>query len=78
LAGPVLALQPPAGADQEWKSVNELPPTERLPAAPFLISAYVIIWMIAMFYLWTIWRRVNALEADFRSLERRGASKGQR
>ena len=34
-----------------------------MPAAPFLISAYAIVWLIAMFYIWTIWQRVNTLEA---------------
>jgi CcmD family protein len=36
-----------------------------------LISAYAIVWLIAMFYIWTIWQRVNRLEGEFRTLERR-------
>lgn len=45
--------------------------TEHLPAAPLVIAAYAFIWIAMMFYLWTIWRRLNKVEADMRALERR-------
>ncbi len=46
-----------------------------MPAAPFVIAAYVIVWLIAMLYIGTIWQRVNRLEGEFHALERR-ARKG--
>jgi CcmD family protein len=49
--------------------------TEGLPAAPLVIAAYAIIWTVMMFYLWTIWRRINKVEADMRALERRKSAK---
>jgi CcmD family protein len=76
LATPVLARQqPPPSSQSEFKPISELPATEKMPAAPFLISAYAIVWLIAMFYIWTIWRRVGKLEGEFRTLERRSLRK---
>jgi len=50
--------------------VSPPPPSEQLPAAPLLISAYVFFLMAVLFYVWTIWRRLNKVEADIRALER--------
>ena len=71
VAAPVVAFQPPTTSQEKFVPIDQLPPTEKLPAAPFLISAYAIVWLIAMFYIWTIWQRVNKLESEFRTLERR-------
>jgi len=74
-AAPALAQQPAAGQN-EFVPVSSLPPTEKMPAAPFLIAAYAFVWLAVMFYLWTIWRRLNKVEADMRTLEQRAASRG--
>ena len=66
-----LFLQPGQSA---FVPVNELPPADQLPAAPLLVTAYAFVWIAVMFYLWTIWRRLNKVEADMRALERRRAS----
>jgi hypothetical protein len=71
LTAPVFALQPPPG-QSEFRPMNEVPPSEQLPAAPLLISAYVFFLMAVLFYVWTIWRRLNKVEADIRALERTG------
>jgi CcmD family protein len=71
---PAEAFQQPPDSMSEFKPISELPPTEKLPAAPFLISAYSIVWLIALFYIWTIWRRMNKLELEFRRL---GSDRGQ-
>ncbi len=65
-----LALQPPGG-QSEFVPVTPGTATEHLPAAPLLIAAYGFVWIAAMFYLWTIWRRLNKVEAELRALERR-------
>ena len=67
LAAPAFAFQPPAGQGG-FVPVETLPPTEQLPAAPYLIAAYAFVWLAVMVYLWTIWRRMNRVEADMRSL----------
>lgn len=74
--------QPPAGAQggqvEGFVPVNELPPADQLPAAPLLITAYAFVWLAAMVYLWSIWRRLNKVEQEMRSLERRQADSGRK
>ena len=70
LAAPALAFQPPAG-QSEFVPINELPPADQLPAAPLLIAAYAFVWLALMIYLWSIWRRLGAVDADMRKLEQR-------
>ena len=69
LTAPAFALQPPPG-QSEFRPMSEVPPSEQLRAAPLLISAYVFFLMAVLFYVWTIWRRLNKVEADIRALER--------
>ena len=69
-AMPALAFQPPA-AQSEYVPVKDLPPVDQLPAAPLLVAAYSFIWLAAMFYLWTIWRRIGKVETEMRALEQR-------
>jgi CcmD family protein len=70
LATMAFAFQPPPGQDG-FVAAKDLPPTEQIPAAPLLVAAYAIIWVAAVFYLWTIWRRLNKVEADIRALARK-------
>ncbi len=70
-SAPALALQPPPSGQTEFVPIDQLPPGEQLPAAPLLIAAYVVVWLAAMFYLWSIWRRINKVEAEMRALEQR-------
>src|SRR2546428_2659356 len=69
LTAPVFALQPPPG-QSEFRPMSEVPPSEQLPAAPLLIGAYGLFLMAVLFYIWTIWRRLNRVEATIRALER--------
>ena len=69
-AMPALGFQPPA-AQSEYVPVKDLPPVDQLPAAPLLVAAYSFIWLAAMFYLWTIWRRLGKVETEMRALEQR-------
>lgn len=70
LAMPAIAAQP-AGGQEEFVPINELPPTDQLPAAPLLIAAYAFVWIVLMLYLWALWRRLGNVEADIRALEQR-------
>ncbi len=65
-----LALQPPAGQDV-FRPIPAGAPVEQLPAAPLLIGAYVFVWIVVFFYVWTIGRRLNKVEAEMRSLAER-------
>ena len=42
-------------------------------AAPLLIGSYAFFLILMMFYLWTIWRRINRVEQEMQDLERRTA-----
>ena len=74
LAPPVLAAvqQAPPG-QSEYVPIKDLPPTEQMPAAPLLIAAYAFAWIAVMFYLFTIWRRLNRVEAEMRVLAQKTA-----
>ena len=41
-----------------------------MPAAPLLIAAYAFIWVAVIFYVWTIWRRLNKVETEMQALAR--------
>ena len=66
--------QPPAG-QSEFVPVNELPPADQLRAAPLLITAYAFVWVAVLFYVWTIWRRLNKVEKDMQALARRSTAR---
>lgn len=70
-AATAFAQQPPEPARDQYLPIDQLPPSERMPSAPFVIAAYSIIWILAMFYLWTIWRRTARVEEDLQALARR-------
>jgi CcmD family protein len=76
----LLAYQPPAGqtpagqappGQGEFLPIDQLPPSEQLPAAPLLITAYAFVWIAVFFYIWTVWRRLNKVEAEMRVFEKR-------
>jgi CcmD family protein len=74
LAGtPLIAQQVPEEPLEGFVPIDQLPPTEQLPAAPLLVAAYAFAWLAVFFYLWTVWRRLNRVEAEMRTLERRQA-----
>lgn len=64
-AGGLDAAQPPPTAAQEgFVPMDDIPPEDQMPAAPLVAAAYAAVWAIAVGYLWTIWRRLGAVEAD--------------
>jgi hypothetical protein len=66
-----LFLQPPAG-QSEFVPISQLPESEKLPAAPLLVTAYAVFLVLMVFYVWTVWRRLNRVESEMRALEQRG------
>lgn len=75
LAAPLFAQAPPG--QSEFVPVNGVPPSEQMPAAPLLITAYAVFLVLMIFYVWTVWRRLNKVEADMRALEQRTAKGGR-
>ena len=76
-AGWVFASQPPA-AQSEYVPAAPGTATEQLPAGPLVISAYAFVWVATTAYVWTVWRRLNKVEADMRALEQRRTTRTER
>jgi membrane protein implicated in regulation of membrane protease activity len=75
LAAPHIAAvgaQAPPG-QSEFVPVNGLPESEKLPAAPLLVVAYAVFLVLMVFYVWTVWRRLDKVETEMRALEQRTA-----
>ena len=70
LASPAFARQAPAGQGG-FVPVDSVPLSDQLPAAPLLVTAYAFVWVAALFYVWTIWRRLNKVEDDMRALSQK-------
>jgi CcmD family protein len=82
-AGPVLsvsAAQPPAttAAQDGFVPVDESKPQEHLPAAPLVMAAYGIAWVVIFGYVWTLWSRLSRVEREIGEVSRRIAAAGRR
>ena len=66
------APQAPAttAAQDEYVPIDQLPDNDKLPAAPYLIAAYVIVWGAMLIYVLSLWRRLGRVEADLREARR--------
>ena len=63
--------QPPVtAAQEEYVPIDELPDSEKMPAAPFLIAAYIVVWSVLLIYVLSLWRRLSRVEADLREARR--------
>ena len=59
--------EPPAG----FVPADSLPQQEQLPAAPLVIAAYAVAWVLVFGYLWTIWQRLGRVERELAEVRRR-------
>ena len=51
--------------------VKDLPQHEQLPAAPLVMAAYAFVWVALLVYVWSLWRRVGAVQRGLADLRRR-------
>jgi CcmD family protein len=56
----------------EFVPVSQLPPSDRLPAAPVLVVAYALVWVAVIVYIWSVWRRLDRVDGEMHELKRRG------
>ena len=63
--------QQPQPPQEEFIPIDQLPPGDQMPAAPLLIAAYAIVWVVVFGYLWSIWRRLSGVEQEMHELSRR-------
>jgi len=74
---PALALQQPPAPPDGFVPASSLPNQEQLPAAPLVIAAYSIVWLLVLGYVWSVWNRIARSERELADVSRRIAS-GQR
>jgi CcmD family protein len=73
----VLAAQPPSPAQEGFVPIDKLPAPESFPAAPLVIAAYAVAWVVIFIYVWSVWRRLDRVERELKELTGR-ASGGAR
>ena len=74
---PAFAMQQPPAPPDGFVPASSLPGQEQLPAAPLVIIAYAVVWLLALGYLWSIWNRLTQAERELAAVNRRLAT-GQR
>jgi len=67
---PASPAQQPAAQDG-FVPVSQLPPAEELPPGPLVLGAYGFIWAAVLGYVWSLARRLNAVQKDFDALAKR-------
>jgi CcmD family protein len=60
----------PGPAQDEFVPVSDVE-AEQLPAAPLVMTAYAVAWVVIFLYLWSIWRRLGRVEREIDELTRR-------
>ncbi len=79
VTGAALAAQqqPQPSQQNEFVPVKDLPQQEQLPAAPLVMAAYAFVWVALLVYVWSVWRRVGAVQRELSDLRRRTERKAQ-
>jgi hypothetical protein len=68
---PLSAQNPPPKQQSEYIPIKDLPPEDRLPAAPLLITAYSFVLIVFFLYVVSLARRLTTVQRD---VDRLGAS----
>jgi CcmD family protein len=71
LPGVTAAQSPQPPAQEEFVPLSEIPPEEQIPAFTLVASAYALVWIVLIGYVWTVSRRLQAVESELTSLSRR-------
>ncbi len=74
----VYAAQPTPQAQEQFVPLDQLPPPEdQLPAARLLITAYAVVWVLLLLYLWSIRRRLDGVQRELVEVARRVSERGR-
>ena len=63
-----VSAQPPSAGQGGFVPIDQLPAPESFPAAPLVIAAYSFAWLAVLFYVFSVWRRINRLETELREV----------
>lgn len=77
LAPAMSAAQPREAPDEFLPVSDDDLQAEQIPAAPLVFSAYSFVWIVFGVYVFSVWRRVNAVEGELRSVLSRIEKDGQ-
>lgn len=77
LPAAVAAAQPPSQPQGGFVPIDQLPAPEAFPAAPLVIAAYAVAWLAIFFYVWSVWRRLNRVEAELKDALKRTEARGR-
>ena len=77
LPAALAAAQPPSQPQGGFVPIDQLPAPEAFPAAPLVIAAYAVAWLVIFFYVWSVWRRVNRVEEELKNVLKRSEPRGR-
>ena len=66
-----------APAQEGFVPIDQLPAPESFPAAPLVIAAYAFAWIAVFVYVWSVWRRLDRVERELKSLDARATRGGR-
>jgi CcmD family protein len=69
---------PPSPAQEGFVPIDQLQPKEQLRAAPLVMAAYSVAWLVIFGYVWSIWRRLSLVEQEIASVSQRVSGGGRR
>ncbi len=64
--------QPPP-AQGEFVPLSQVPPSEQIPSFTLVAAAYAFVWVVLLAYVWSISRRLQKVEQELATLDRRSA-----
>jgi CcmD family protein len=71
IAPALMLAQTPTPAQEGFVPVEQLEGQEELPAAPLVAAAYAVAWAAVLVYLFSIWKRLGAVEREMADVARR-------
>lgn len=64
-------------AQEGFVPIAQLPAPESFPAAPLVIAAYAFAWIAVFLYVWSVWRRLDRVERELKTLDARATRGGR-
>jgi CcmD family protein len=73
ISGAQPSPQQPQPAQSEFVPLSEVPPSEQIPAFRLVAIAYGFVWVLLLGYVWSVSQRLQKVERELSTIERRGA-----